>query len=175
MSTLPGLEQTMTRHADLSGDGVYRYSLDRRWGSGLPLTFVMLNPSTADANVDDPTIRRCLGFARAWDFSALRVVNLYALRSTDPKALWNHPDPVGYRNGEALRFAVRNAGMVVAAWGAHARPQEVQFFRAIAGGARCTVHALKVTKSGAPGHPLYIPAAAEPFTYTFPPLQGATP
>lgn len=162
------MSDAMIRDAALSEDGVYRYSLTRRWGPGRHVTFVMLNPSTADALVDDPTIRRCIGFARSWDFGALRVVNLYALRSTDPKGLWGHPQPAGGpENDAAILDALRNSGMVVAAWGAHARPHRVAAFRDLAREAGVRVWALKVTKAGAPGHPLYLPASSEPFLYDF--------
>jgi hypothetical protein len=173
--TLPGLEpERMTRDAQLSDDGVYRYSLTRRWGPGRHVTFVMLNPSTADALVDDPTIRRCIGFARSWDFSALRVVNLYALRSTDPGQLWDHPQPVGGpENDGAILDALRNGGLVIAAWGAHARPHRVAGFRALAAEVGVQVHALHVTKAGAPGHPLYLPASTQPTPYVFPDEIGA--
>ena len=164
----PDRTDAIARDAQLSDDGAYRYSLTRRWGPGRHVTFVMLNPSTADALIDDPTIRRCIGFARAWGFGALRVVNLYALRSTDPKGLWNHPHPVGgAENDDAILEALRNGGMVVAAWGANARAQRVAAFRELADQVGVRVWALKVTKAGAPGHPLYLPASAEPTLYDF--------
>lgn len=77
--------------------GEYRYKLWRVTGApGTSVAlFVMLNPSTADATDDDPTIRRCIRFARDWGHARLLVANLYALRATDPRALSRHPDPVG--------------------------------------------------------------------------------
>lgn len=108
--------------AELSEDERYRYELMRSWGSGLRCTFVMLNPSTADAEVNDATINRCRGFAQFTGHTGFWVLNLYALRSRDPKALWDHPDPVGERNDHHLRLAARRAqtegGVVIAAWGA---------------------------------------------------------
>lgn len=108
--------------AVLSPCGAYRYVLSRRWGDGPPAIFVMLNPSTADAREDDPTIRRCLGFARAWGAGRLSVVNLFALRSTDPRALLPHADPIGPDNDRVLArtaaAAARSGGKLVAAWGA---------------------------------------------------------
>lgn len=78
----------MERAAEFSGCGRYRYSLRRRWADGgPPACWIMLNPSTADAEKDAPTIRRCIGFSKAWGHNALVVVNLFALRSTDPTAL----------------------------------------------------------------------------------------
>lgn len=83
--------------AYLSADGLYRFALHRWWGDGIRLGFVMLNPSTADAEIDDPTIRRCMGFARTLGFDGIRVVNLYAYRATKPADLWKADEPTGGR------------------------------------------------------------------------------
>lgn len=151
---------TFDSTALLSPDGLYRYSLTRTWGArgGAVATFVMLNPSTADAAIDDPTIVRCRNFAKSWGCQGLRVVNLYALRSTDPKGLWLAPDPVGPDNDEWLRSYASDAAVhgwpLVAAWGANAKPARVARVLALPGmGDLC---ALGVTKSGAPRHPLYL-------------------
>jgi len=151
--------------ARLSPDGRYRYWLRRRWagrdGVGVRyrlVTFVMLNPSTADAELDDPTIRRCQSFARSWGYDGIMVVNLYALRSTDPKGLWLDGDPVGPRNDSHLRiaafFAQYDDTPIVAAWGANARPERVAEVLAIPHMDRLTC--LGVTKDGSPRHPLYV-------------------
>jgi len=163
-------EHPTTKTAKLSPDGVYRYDLTRFWGDPNAflrphLTFVMLNPSTADADVDDPTIRRCMGFARREGYKGIRVVNLYALRTTRPVHLWEHPDPVGPENDDwirrALRHATANESPVVCAWGANARPDRVAWFREVAADEVTDLSALHVTKAGAPGHPLYLPLGAE--------------
>src|SRR3954471_10304152 len=110
------------RGAHLSSDGVYRYTLSRLWDTdpvSPEMVWVMLNPSTADAAVDDPTIRRCIGFARLWGYAGIRVVNLFALRAADPKALLAHQDPVGPDNDHWLR-AVTGERFTMAAWGSHA-------------------------------------------------------
>src|SRR5262245_2535132 len=105
--------------ADISSDGVYRYSLSRRLSHGdRAVLFVGLNPSTADGATDDPTIRRCVGFARSWGFDWLLMGNLYALRSTDPKGLMRVEDPIGPKNQGKLRNLTRRTELVVAAWGA---------------------------------------------------------
>ena len=152
----------MVTSAELSTDQTYRYQLGRFWsGLGAVATFIMLNPSTADAHVDDPTIRRCIGFAKSWGCGGLRVVNLYALRSTDPRNLWTHPDPVGPDNDICLgATAMQTSGSgapLVAAWGAHAKADRVKQVLEILQGQR--LQCLGVTKSGAPRHPLYIASA----------------
>jgi hypothetical protein len=155
--------------AALSADRLYRYELTRMWGAEPHATFVMLNPSTADADVDDPTIRRCIGFARSWGCGGLVVVNLYALRATQPADLWRAADPVGPDNDEhlslALYLARGSTGPVVAAWGAHAKPDRVRFLTDAARDHGVQLLALKVTKAGAPGHPLYLRADAEPMPW----------
>ncbi len=98
----------------------YRYSLTRRWApGGTRACWIMLNPSTADAEQDDPTIRRCIGFSKLWGHSELVVVNLFALRSTDPAALASHGDPIGPHNDFAIEEAGLTSAHVVCAWGRH--------------------------------------------------------
>jgi hypothetical protein len=103
-----------TRSAVISPCGRYRYRLDRRWADGPSIAWIMLNPSTADSNTDDPTIRRIRAFSQAWGFGALTVVNLYAWRATDPRDLWQAPGPVGPENDaylvEACTRGVRTPG-----------------------------------------------------------------
>jgi hypothetical protein len=132
----------------------YRYALTRIWEPDKPrICFVMLNPSTADGYTDDPTIRKCIGFARQWDYGSLAVVNLYAFRATDPKDLWKASFPVGPENDTFIKQAVRQSLAIVAAWGASARDeQRVAQVRRLLGDANC----LGKTKSGAPRHPLYV-------------------
>lgn len=154
------------REAVLSEDGQYRYSLVRRWASsGLPAQFIMLNPSIADDAVDDPTIRRCVGFARALGCAGLVVVNLYAYRATKPADLWRAEDPVGPHADTYIRIVAHRAAVgapLIAAWGANAKPDRVAHVRELVASARAELTALGVTKSGAPRHPLYLPSAAVP-------------
>jgi hypothetical protein len=107
--------------AVLSENGLYRYRLERSWGesSTAPVTWVMLNPSVADAHVDDPTLTHCVTFTRQAGWGRLVVVNLFGLRSTDPGALSSAEDPVGPENLDHVRAALQEAGLIVAAWGAH--------------------------------------------------------
>lgn len=111
-----------TAAAVFSADRVYRYLLRRTWEPALePLLFIMLNPSTADAATDDQTIRRCVWYARRGEYGGLTVANLFGLRSTDPRALLTHPDPIGDDNLRVLTtLALRDPGRtIIAAWGAH--------------------------------------------------------
>lgn len=147
--------------ATFSDDRRYRYELTRRWGHGDRVIFVMLNPSTADSDADDPTIRRCLGFARAWGYGRLTVLNLYALRATQPRDLWTTGDPVGPDNDAYLSEHVRDTSpLLICAWGIHARTDRVRTFWSLQGSQRA--QSLGVTRSGAPRHPLYLPASTEP-------------
>lgn len=139
-------------------DGPYRYHLWRRWDAAASLLFVMLNPSTADAARDDPTIRRCVGFARAWGFGAVEVVNLFAWRATDPRELRRARDPVGPDNDRAILAAAARNQAIIAAWGNHGalgeRDRQVAALLAPFG-ARCLGAR---TSGGAPRHPLYVRA-----------------
>lgn len=140
--------------ADLSPLGEYRYLLTREWDPAAEkLTFVMLNPSTADADLDDPTIRRCISFAKREDFGGLRVVNLYAFRATDPKVMKRQPDPVGPDNDHWIRDAVLGRTVIVA-WGANATAERALELRTLLAGE--LVYCLGTTKQGHPRHPLYV-------------------
>lgn len=153
----------MLTTATLSTDRMYRYRLGRRWGAdGLEALFVMLNPSTADESVDDPTIRRCIGFAKAWGCNALTVVNLYALRATDPEALRTHADPVGPENDATIAAAVAATDIIVCAWGAfNLSPLRVRRVWPLLNLSELRPpQCLGTTKDGHPKHPLYLPASA---------------
>ena len=137
---------------------LYRYSLMREWSELRRVVFVMLNPSTADEATDDPTIRRCISFAKKWNYGGIEVVNLFAYCASDPKLLAGIVDPIGRDNNEYIVQAINEAGLVVAAWGAHrsavTRGAEVKAILKLHAGEilRC----LGKTKSGAPRHPLYV-------------------
>lgn len=154
----------MQSSAIISPCGTYRYRLSRRWGKGPWVTFVMLNPSTADHAVDDPTIRKCIGFARRMGLHALEVVNLFALRSTCPKALKGHADPVGPDNDKHIVEAGIGAARLVFAWGVHGelhgRDSAVTWLLKRMGVPNDEV--LGRTSKGHPRHPLYVPYDAVP-------------
>ncbi len=118
--------------------------------------FVMLNPSTADAEIDDPTIRRCIGFAKRWNSNGIIVTNLYALRATDPKQLWKSDDPVGKDNDYWLRTLSSEYLDVICGWGDNAKPDRVAKFKLMMDEIGARLWCLGTTKSGAPMHPLYI-------------------
>jgi hypothetical protein len=145
--------------AIISKCGQYRYRLERPaqlpTGRG-PALFIMLNPSTADATADDPTIRRCRAFAHNWGCDGVIVANLYALRATDPAELWTHPRPVGPRNNGHLRELAVGAAEIVCAWGAHARQARVQEVVSMLRASDARLRCLGITKDGAPRHPLYV-------------------
>ena len=157
-------DQVVT-HAVLSDCGHYRYRLGRTWGHGERMAWIMLNPSTADADVDDPTIRRCMGFARREGYDGIEVINLYAWRATDPKELAETYPVEGADNprhwGDVL--ADHGIGMIVAAWGSSRQKVGGEVLRSRAldqwftGGWFC----LGTTASGAPRHPLYVKGDTE--------------
>lgn len=183
--------------ATASTCGRYRYRLWREWrlhpqpaqwdmwtddqgqplvdGAGAQLgepktcVFVMLNPSTADGERDDPTIRKCVGFAKAWGFDRLEVVNLFAHRATDPRellALNHEADPVGWQNEENVHRALTEypLGRLVCAWGAnggHLGQDETM----LGWIGRRPRFALGLTAEGHPRHPLYVPYSATPVAF----------
>lgn len=144
----------MTRSALIDPTGTYRYTLTREWEPSLGRAcFIMLNPSTADATKDDPTIRRCIAFARTWGYGGLEVVNLFAYRATSPADLWPLADPVGTENDAHIADAVRRCHIVVAAWGVHGeyRGRGAEVASRVLG-----LMCLGTTKGGHPRHPLYV-------------------
>jgi hypothetical protein len=151
----------IVRAAEISPCGKYRYRLERWWGNGPLLPFIMLNPSTADAYIDDPTIRRCMGFARREKYDGIVVGNQYALRATNPSDLWAAVRSSGIRaalgdNWRALAEiedeACRAGVPVVLAWGAIPPSATTTSFR------RAPTVCLGKTAGGMPRHPLYVRA-----------------
>ena len=146
----------------------YRYTLRREIGAfggrpnGRVVVFLMLNPSTADETVNDPTISRCIAFSQAWGFDELTIVNTYALRSTDPKGLWKVADPVGPENDAAILAACERADLVVCAWGKNAKSDRIGQLRRLLMGQASKLHALKLNNDGSPAHPLYLKGSLRP-------------
>jgi hypothetical protein len=127
----------------------------------------MLNPSTADAFQLDPTNRRCVGFAQAWGYGSMVTTNIFAFRSTDPAGLRTAADAIGPENDDAILSAATSADLVIAAWGTHGELQgRGAAVREMLVGAGIALHALRVTKAGHPGHPLYVAGDTLPTTWT---------
>lgn len=151
--------------ATFSPDRAHRYSLWRVWRpSAGRVLWVMLNPSTADEVVLDPTIRRCVDFAKRWGYGGIEVVNLFALRSTDPAALYDHADPIGPENDRHIVEAAGRAKRVIGAWGVHGahrgRAPAVEALLAGTGPLEC----LGTNRDGSPRHPLYVWSGTQPLT-----------
>ncbi|MGH2543551.1 MAG: DUF1643 domain-containing protein, partial [Ardenticatenaceae bacterium] len=153
----------------------YRYALWRVWDVARPLAlFVCLNPSTADGQMDDPTVRRCVGFARTWGYGGVSVANLFAFRAIHPADLKVSPDPVGPDNDAWLTALAGRADIVVAAWGNHGTfMNRSRTVFALISNPQC----LALTRQGQPAHPLYlkktlIPA---PLSSPFSPLPTPHP
>jgi hypothetical protein len=161
-----------TEHVRRSGAiyspcGLYRYRLWREWGDGRrTLLWIMLNPSTADhLGNNDPTIERCERRAFAWGFDRVEIVNLFALRSPDPRILRKAPNPIGPENDRAILEAADEARTILCAWGAlGALGSRASRVRALLGDR--PLSCLALTKSGEPAHPLYLPYALAPVHYS---------
>jgi len=157
------------RTATISECGQYRYLLTRTWDAKLrPMVFIMLNPSTADADIDDPTIRKCIGFGRRLGFGGIEVLNLFAYRATKPADLRRAGYPIGPDNDRIIterltELRAPEIGYVICAWGAFARglnrPQNVRTHLALAG---VRLRALRLLSDGTPEHPLMLPYSCTP-------------
>lgn len=151
------------KSAEFSPCRQYRYTLWREWlfGTGY-INFVCLNPSTADETRDDNTIRKCVKFAKTWGYQAMCVTNLFAIRSTDPKVMLKHPEPVGAENDSHLRLSAYNAELVIAAWGRHGRHLNRSFYVR-----RLLNRKLHILRMGEfePWHPLYLPDSTQPIEW----------
>jgi hypothetical protein len=159
--------------AAFSPCGLYRYELRRVWKAHKrTMVFVGLNPSTADESTDDPTIRRILGFADDWGYGTLVMLNVFAFRSTDPKALHERAargrDVIGSQNDATIRstFAAHRRDKLVIGWGAHGvlleRGRDVA---AMAMSVHPRPECLGLTQSGQPKHPLYLAASTKAVRY----------
>lgn len=155
-----GMDHT---NAILSECGRYRYELTRRWDDGPLLEFDMLNPSKADASTNDPTVVRCIGFAKRWGYGAIVIRNLYPLRATNPEALLNY-SAEDYEEAQRINreeyLSRDDADCTIAAWGAHAAALE--WFAAGHRVERRELFCLGTNAGGSPKHPLYVPSSREP-------------
>lgn len=149
----------------------YRYLLTRKWDDGSPpICWVLLNPSTATASDNDPTIARAVGFSRSWGFGSLAVVNLFAQCGTDPVMLSTANDPVGPHNNVTITETAATSPTVVLGWGTHGDtsnpatgvPRSREVLRMLD---HLDPVCLGRTRSGQPRHPLYLPGSLSPVPY----------
>ena len=161
------LQESTTGNAIFDSTGIYRYSLQRWWANGPMMTMIMLNPSQADAQRDDPTLRRSGILARQWGYGRLEVVNLFAYRSADHRRLKQVSDPVGPKNDHYLLGACDRAHTILLAWGnwgsLQNRDQAVltllkPYWE------RC--YCLGRNRTGQPRHPLYAPRNCRLYAWT---------
>jgi hypothetical protein len=139
----------------------YRYLLWRAWGdAGRFVLFILLNPSTADQDTNDPTVERCERRARALGFDGLLIANLFALRSTDPDWLREAPAPIGPQNDAAILLAQQLAEQTICGWGAHGCCRDRS--KTLRERLERPLYHLGLTKDGQPRHPLYLPYSVQP-------------
>ena len=143
--------------------GCYRYGLERTWGQGPELLFVMLNPSTATEEKNDATIERCQRRAKQLGFAGLKIANLFAYRATHPSDLRRADDPEGPDNAQLLTQWSGSSQMTIAGWGTHGalRGQAARIAPILTG----DVRHLGLTKAGHPRHPLYVSYATQPIPW----------
>ncbi|WP_380925406.1 DUF1643 domain-containing protein [Sphingomonas leidyi] len=152
----------IARAAEISPCGQFRYRLSRIWDEGAHLLpIIMLNPSTADASIDDPTIRRCMAFARREGLGGIEVANLFAFRTSSPAAMKGAADPIGPDNnrrlGDLFEASAGYGVPVLAAWGVHG--DHLERAREVVGWAKhhgAALVCLGITREGHPRHPLYV-------------------
>jgi hypothetical protein len=150
----------MIKGAVLSADNIYRYQLSRVWDGEKPkILFIMLNPSTADELVEDPTIRRVVNYATDWGYGGVYVGNLYAFRSTDPKGLKSVDDPIGPENITHIQTLISLVDKVVYAWGNE--ENEPEWLKKLVD----TPYCIDISKKGIPKHPLYLKKILTPQLY----------
>ncbi|WP_019025685.1 DUF1643 domain-containing protein [Colwellia piezophila] len=150
----------MKTDAKLSECRKYRYALWRIWDETKPcVTIIGLNPSTADEVENDPTITRCINFAKSWGYGGVCMANLFAFRSTLPPDMKASSDPIGKENDDWLLKLANDSALVVAAWGNDGaylgRSEQVKNLIP-------DLHFLKMNKSGEPAHPLYLKGDLKP-------------
>ena len=154
----------MIKGAVFSENKKYRYALWRIWSHEEPkVMFICLNPSTADEVNDDPTLIRCMNYARQWGYGGVITSNLFAYRTSQPRNLREVNDPVGHENDMWIQELCAKVNMIVGGWGNHGsylnRSKAVLEFIPV-------IHCLKINRSGEPSHPLYQPKSALPFRYS---------
>lgn len=164
---------SVTSSAFISECGQYRYELRRTWDESRPkVMFIMLNPSTADAEIDDPTIRRCVGFAKSWGYGGILVGNLFAYRATEPKTLLTVNDPIGRDNIEHIMELLKECEKVICAWGNGKLVERVfkkmnKEYKPFAENLK-GLYYLELANDGTPKHPLYLKGHLKPVRFEVP-------
>lgn len=154
-------------HCEFSPNRLHRYTLWRNWGNlrGNYVQFIGLNPSTADETQDDPTVRRCINYAKSWGYDGMCMTNAFAYRATDPYDMYDFQEPIGERNDEFLRAVSQGTNLVIACWGVHGSHlgrdrQVIELFKG-----EQSLHCLGLTKDGCPKHPLYLRKDLKPIPF----------
>lgn len=143
--------------------GNYRYLLWREWDtSNKTVSFIMLNPSRADAEINDPTITRCINFAKSWGYGRLEVVNLFAYRTSKPSLLKQVVEPIGKDNDRYILESVKRCDLVILAWGNHGTWQQQDLYVLQLLKKHNHLYSLGITKKGCPRHPLYLRSNTQP-------------
>ena len=138
----------------------YRYTLKHVWDGSLgTVVFIGLNPSTADENKLDPTLRRIRGFACDWGYGSFVMLNAFAFRATDPREMKKADDPIGPKNDEFIRSVCSSNDLTIACWGNHG--EFMSRWKTVVSIVDKTM-CLKLTKSGQPSHPLYLKKSLKP-------------
>jgi hypothetical protein len=154
------MECKLKTDAKLSSCRNYRFALWRTWDDSKPFAMIIgLNPSTADEVENDPTITRCINFAKSWGYGGVCMANLFAYRATEPSDMKSHNDPIGAENDMWLTKLAKDAAIVVAAWGNDGNYLNRS---TVVKNMLPNLHYLKMNKSGEPAHPLYIKADLAP-------------
>jgi hypothetical protein len=151
--------QYLNKGAIFSNDRKYRYKLWRTWDINKPsILFIMLNPSTADENILDPTLRRCLGYAMKWGYGTMYICNLFALRSTNPKELYISDDSIGPDNNRYIRETANECEKIILAWGNHGNLDDryIDVIELLTEPIEYPLFILARTKMLQPSHPLYL-------------------
>ena len=145
--------------------GNYRYLLWREWDSNRTVSFIMLNPSRADAQVNDPTITRCINFAKSWGYGRLEVVNLFAYRTPKPSLLKQAAEPIGKDNDRYILESVNRSDRIILAWGNHGLWRKQDLYTLDLLKKYNHLYSLGITKRGCPRHPLYLRSTIKPQIY----------
>ena len=152
----------MEKKANISKDKIYRYTLSRTWDSTKPtVLFIGLNPSIADENIDDPTVTRCINFAKDWGYGTLLMANLFAFRSTYPKEIYLIDDPIGKDNDHYILECVKQSDLIIACWGNNGTYMDREkIIKELVPNLYC----LQKNKNGTPHHPLRLSRDINPIS-----------